>query len=143
MTGDFGVAVHALVFLSHRQDCVNSEQLSRNICTNPARVRKIMAKLKSAGLLETREGFDGGYQFKKKPEDITLRQIAESVEARFVSVSKQSGDVDMECQIASGIGPVMDRLYDRLNEMCKDSLGEITLSQIDQNIFIKNGRTCR
>lgn len=138
MTGDFGVAVHALVFLSHKHDCVNSEQLSRNICTNPARVRKIMAKLKSSGLLETREGFDGGYQFTKDPKEVTLRQIAESVDAKFVSVSKSSGDVDMDCQIASGIGPIMDRIYDRLDETCRDSLAEITLSHIDQSIFINN-----
>ena len=34
-------------------DMVSSEVLAENICTNPARVRKVMAQLKRAGLVET------------------------------------------------------------------------------------------
>lgn len=40
-------------------DMVSSEVLAENICTNPARVRKVMAQLKRAGLVETHEGAVG------------------------------------------------------------------------------------
>ena len=63
MTGEFGVAIHALVFLNHRAQNLSSEEISSNICTNPARVRKVLSKLKKAGLVETKEGIDGGYSF--------------------------------------------------------------------------------
>ena len=56
MTSEFSVAVHALVFLNHKGGYLPSELLADNICTNPARVRKIMAQLKKAGLPETRHG---------------------------------------------------------------------------------------
>lgn len=135
MTSDFGVAVHALVFLNRKKVFVNSEQLSKNICTNPARVRKIMAKLKAADLIETREGYDGGYKFSKASTDVTLKEISDSLANRFVSVSRSSNVVDKNCQISSGIGPVMDKLYDELNEMCHEKLNEITLQHIDQQIF--------
>ena len=46
MTSEFGIAVHAMVFLHHKGDMVSSEVLAENICTNPARVRKVMAQLK-------------------------------------------------------------------------------------------------
>ena len=49
MTSEFGIAVHAMVFLHHKGDMVSSEVLAENICTNPARVRKVMAKLKRGG----------------------------------------------------------------------------------------------
>ena len=49
MTSEFGMAVHALTFLNHKGEMVSSEVLAENICTNPARVRKVMAKLKRAG----------------------------------------------------------------------------------------------
>ena len=45
MSGIFTIAVHALVYLNHRQATLSSEELSENICTNPARVRKVMAML--------------------------------------------------------------------------------------------------
>ena len=46
MTSEFAIAVHALVYLNHKGETVSSEALAENICTNPARVRKVMAKLK-------------------------------------------------------------------------------------------------
>ena len=49
MNSDFIVAVHALVYLNHKADIVSSEALAKNICTNAARVRKVMAPLKRAG----------------------------------------------------------------------------------------------
>ena len=51
MNSAFCLAVHALVYLHHRGELVSSEELARNICTNPARVRKVMAGLKKAGLV--------------------------------------------------------------------------------------------
>lgn len=63
MTSEFGMAVHALTFLNHKGEIVSSEALAKNICTNPARVRKVMAKLKKAGLVDTKEGLEGGYLF--------------------------------------------------------------------------------
>ena len=50
MKSDFIVAVHALVYLTHLGTLVSSDELARNICTNPVRVRKIMGKLKKLGL---------------------------------------------------------------------------------------------
>ena len=43
MNSAFCVAVHALICLNRRQEQLSSEELARSICTNPARVRKIMA----------------------------------------------------------------------------------------------------
>ena len=57
----FNLAVHALVCLSHSGRSLSSEALAENICTNPTRVRRVQAVLKKAGIVETREGLDGGY----------------------------------------------------------------------------------
>ena len=56
MTAEFTVAVHALVYLHHKNTVLSSEELAQNVCTNPARIRKVMAKLKKAGLVLAREG---------------------------------------------------------------------------------------
>ena len=45
MNSEFCIAVHGLVFLKLKKQCLSSEALAENICTNPARVRKVMAKL--------------------------------------------------------------------------------------------------
>ena len=80
MTGEYTIAVHALVYLNHMGTMLSSEKMASNICTNPARVRKVLAKLKRAGLVETREGSEGGYRFQKDPDQVTLRQVAELID---------------------------------------------------------------
>lgn len=72
MKSDFIVAVHALVYLTHLGTLVSSDELARNICTNPVRVRKIMGKLKKLGLVETKEGHVGGYAAVSGTEKATL-----------------------------------------------------------------------
>ena len=54
MDSSFNLAVHALVCLSHSKRSLSSEALAENICTNPTRVRRVMAGLKKTGMVETR-----------------------------------------------------------------------------------------
>lgn len=135
MDGSFNLAVHALVCLSHSGCSLSSETLAENICTNPARVRRVMAGLKRAGMVETREGQDGGYRLCAEPAGLSLRQVAEAVEARYVDCSWRSGDIDRECAICSGMAGVMDALYRQMNENCAAYLERITVSDIEKQLF--------
>lgn len=72
---------------------ISSEELAENICTNPARVRKVMAKLKKVGLVQTKEGKVGGYTSVEQAEDITLYRVAEALDIRFVEAPGAAGTV--------------------------------------------------
>lgn len=135
MTSELGIAVHALVYLNHKADILSSEELADNICTNPARVRKIMAKLKRAGILHTKEGAEGGYSFTGDPSAVTLRQVGDALGMRFVAASWRSGDPGRECHVASGMADVMDGIYQALDEMCNKHLETITIQDIIGKIF--------
>ncbi len=136
MNGDFTLAVHALVFLNHKKEIVSSNILADNICTHSARVRKVMALLKKAGLVETKEGRQsGGYLFTLDAEAITLKDVAAAVSAMFVSSDWRSGSMDMACMVASGMGEIMDGIYTELNTLCYDRLSKITVADIDRQIF--------
>lgn len=137
MTSEFNIAIHALVFLSHKEINIPSEELAKNICTNPARVRKIMAKLKKAGLIETKEGSDGGYFFNKDTKNVTLNEIGQALEITYVSASWHSGDTDKKCLIASGMADVMDEIYTQMSNTCANYLETISLNDIDQKIFYR------
>ena len=91
MNSDFCVAVHALVYLNRRGCVLSSEELARNICTNPARVRKVLARMKKDGLVETKEGSSGGgYRFAKGAGEVSLAQVARAV--GYESQSKFSAE---------------------------------------------------
>ena len=76
MKSDFSVAVHALVYLSVKGCTLSSDALADNICTNAARVRKVMARLKKAGLVGAREGSEGGFCPQVPPAELTLDRVA-------------------------------------------------------------------
>ena len=151
MNSAFCVAVHALICLNRRQEQLSSEELARSICTNPARVRKIMAGLKRAGLVETKEGNEGGYRFVGDPAALTLDQVARALEVRFVSTNWRGGGVDQPCLEASGMAEVTDYLQDlldcredslleELDEGCRSRLSEISLAELDSRLYLKQRR---
>ena len=79
MDSSFNLAVHALVCLSHSGRSLSSEALAENICTNPTRVRRVQAVLKKAGIVETREGLDGGYSGNRSEE----RRVGKECRSRW------------------------------------------------------------
>lgn len=135
MNGLFCVAVHALIYLDKRGCLLSSEELAANICTNPARVRKVMAKLKKAGLVTTRTGTDGGYQLAADPAKVTLDMVADALEVRFVEPAWHSGvGVDCGCMVASGMAGVMDHLFDDLDRRCRTHLAGVCLTDLEAQL---------
>lgn len=135
MDSSFNLAIHALVCLSHSGRSLSSEALAENICTNPTRVRRVMAGLKKAGMVETREGLDGGYRLTADPATLTLRQVAEAVNTCFVDCAWRSGDIDRDCAICSGMAGVMDALYRQMDEQCAAYLSRLTVADIEKELF--------
>ena len=134
MNSDFILAVHALVFLNHKNTEVSSSILAENICTNPVRVRRVMSRLHKAKLVETRGG-RSGYRFVQRPEEINLRMIADALDAKFTSANWRSGDPHMECRIASGMADLADQLYQQMDSLCKAHLETISISDVEQQLF--------
>jgi Rrf2 family protein len=135
MNSEFAIAVHALVFLNHEQESLSSEQIAENVCTHPVRIRKVLSQLKKAGFVATKEGNHGGYSFAGDPKQITLDRVCRILRDTPVEVKQSTGDVDMDCQIASGMAAVMDRIYEKMNERCYDELSHITIDDIDHVLF--------
>lgn len=135
MTSEFAIAVHALVYLNHKAVTLSSEALAENVCTNPARIRKVMAMLKKAGLVATKEGAVGGYSFQLDPARVNLRMIDEAVGNTLVSATWRPGNKEMECLVASGMADILDDIYADLDALCKERLAQISIADIDRQIF--------
>lgn len=135
MSGIFTIAVHALVYLNRHEEIISSEELAKNICTNPARIRKVMAMLHRANLVKTQAGARGGYSFCGDPESITLQAVCRAVEDSPVPAGWKSGEIDTPCMIASGMSGVLEEVRAELNEACFERLAAITIADINRKIF--------
>lgn len=135
MTAEFTLAVHALVCLVHKGCIVSSTALAENICTNPARVRKVMSKLRKAGLIASHKGQGSGYAALSHTGLVTLDAVLRAVQEQPLEMNWRSGDLDKECLIASGMGAVMSGIYTTLNDACYAELSRITIQSVNDLIF--------
>ena len=135
MTAEFVVAVHAVVYLNHKKTYLSSEEIAENVCTNPARIRKVMNKLKAGGLVAVRAGVSGGYSFCGNQEETTLYDIFKAVGEEFVSVKWRSGDDCAECPVSRNMKPIMDGAFDELDSCAEQKLKSTTVADIDRKIF--------
>lgn len=135
MNGEFAIATHAMVYLDHMGCCVSSERLADNICTNPARVRKVMSKLIRAGFVESRPGAGGGYLMSSDPDQVSLADVASAVGGRIVGSPWHPGDVDRECLVSSGMGAAMEDIYGDLDALCMRHLASTSVGDVSRSIF--------
>lgn len=128
------IAVHSLVFLGHKQESLTSDQLAENVCTNPVRVRRVMAKCKQANLVDTKRGVNGGYFLKGSLENITLKDVYQAINVPLIQQNWQSGDSEASCLVSSGMSDVMEEIYVELNQAAVAQLSHITLKQMEAKL---------
>lgn len=72
----FGLALQALVILSkERIQICPSAELAEHLHSEATLLRRILAVLAKEGILDTREGRDGGYRLRKDPSSVTLAEV--------------------------------------------------------------------
>ncbi|RUT33400.1 Rrf2 family transcriptional regulator [Paenibacillus zeisoli] len=93
----FGLAVQALVVLSEQPSCCPSGKIACQLQSEATLLRRILSKLACEGILETREGRDGGYRLKRTPEEISLKDVYLALEEKGPCCSEMletTGDHD-------------------------------------------------
>ena len=107
-----------------------SDELAKHICTHPVRVRRVMIKLREAGLIKAKAGVDGGYRLDKEADDITLSEIAKSVSNDYIHVTWHNGEDGREAIKDSKVEQAIDSIFVDLNEACDNLLKNKTIEDI-------------
>ncbi|MDX6744979.1 Rrf2 family transcriptional regulator [Actinocorallia sp. A-T 12471] len=78
----FSVAVHLATLLADRPgELVDSGELAISPATNPAHVRRVLGRLRAAGLVHSVSGPKGGWALSHPPESLTLADIWTAINA--------------------------------------------------------------
>ncbi len=128
----FSVSVHIMSALAIHKDeskLLNSDILAQSIQTNPAVVRRIVAKLVEAGLVESYKGKSGGIKIAKDAEDITLQHIYLAVEEKPL-IHSHSPSPKKQCKVSCCIHEIMNKVIDGFEKNSLDYLHKIKLSKI-------------
>ena len=116
MDTKFSVAIHVLILISESATPVNSDQIAGSVGTNASYIRKILALLKKAKIVDGHRGISG-YSLTIAPEQLTLLQIYQAVteepKLHLLDIHQNPND---RCIVGRHIKPVLTGIFANIEE---------------------------
>jgi len=127
----FSIAVHTLIWLAKSGDCpTSSSNIADQVNSHATFLRRVLALLANAGIVEAREGRDGGYTLRLPPELITLADI-------YLAIKYEATETGEKVDCGKD-GEILDQvLLDIMEETDKkvtESLKQYTLASIMEEV---------
>ncbi len=130
----FSIAVHIMAGLGCRDDKdTTSRQLAMSVNTSPSFVRRTLAKLSKAGLIETVTGKAGACWLARKPKQISLLDIYQAVAAPK-AFSIHTYPVRKSCPVSCSIKGALKKALAKTQKAFEASLDETSLADIVSDI---------
>jgi Rrf2 family protein len=126
----FSIAVHLMAALAWRcgRDTI-SAKLAASVNTSPSFVRRVLAKLSRAGLVETATGKTGACWLAKDAKAISLLDIYQAVDApKAFSIHHYTEQ--KACPVSCHIKGALDKALGKTQKAMEASLADINLAQI-------------
>lgn len=134
MDTKFSSAIHTLILISESEMPMNSEQIATSVGTNASYIRKLTTRLRKSGIIEGRRGISG-FKLVKKPEDISLLDIYDSVmETENLHIFDIHQNPNDECIVGHNIRPVLNGMFRNMEERVENELSSITLKDAINNM---------
>lgn len=126
----FSSALYVLMTLAYHQDRkMNSKEIALGLKTNPVVVRRLMALLSEAGLINSRKGRDGGVWLAKSPSKLSLADIYKAVELPGM-ISEFQKPALKKCAVSCSMKKIVSQVSVSLESDIRKSLTKTKLSDL-------------
>lgn len=127
----FTVAVHILSLVTIENSALcTSEWIAESVNTNPVVIRRVMGKLKNAGLIQVRRG-TGGASLLKPLKEISLLDVYRSVEVvEEGELFQFHENPNPNCPVGANIQVVLELILNRAQEAMERILDEVTMEEL-------------
>ncbi|MGB8603097.1 MAG: Rrf2 family transcriptional regulator [Rhizomicrobium sp.] len=129
----FATALHTLLLLAHMKAdaplrAMASRTLAGSIGANPVVVRRILAQLMAAGLVQTRSGSYGGAWLTRPASQIALSEIYTAVDEPAGPGTRQ--DCNHKCPVGRAAPKAIAALLGQMQQAAEAVLAEQTLADM-------------
>lgn len=126
----FTVGVHTLLCIAYFKDeKVTSNFIAASVNANPVVIRRTLGQLKAAGLVTVEAGV-GGASLARAPEEITLLDVFDAVEAAPADLFSFHDDPNPACPVGRSIHAVLDGKLASAQDALRDDLRKTTLADL-------------
>ena len=135
----FTIAVHMLAYISMygEKEKVTSEILSGSIQVNPVIIRRLLSRMKTAGLITVARG-SGGALLAKKEGVITFLDICRAVDAVHADgLFHFHEHPNPRCPVGLSIHQALDGKLAQVQQAMEKEMGMISLADVVHGMQIK------
>ena len=126
----FAIGVHTLAFLAQNPDAFRtSGEISESTLTHAVVVRRLVASLQEAGIVETQKGPGGGVRLARLPRQITLADIYKAVETSE-PLHLPHTPPNQNCPIGHAMQRILEEIFTRAEAALTGELTRTTLSDV-------------
>jgi len=123
------LALHTLSHMAGSPDRVRtSSDIAEHAGTNPVVVRRVLGKLREAGLLVSEKGHAGGWRLAHQPQDITLADVYLALDERMVATN-ESSDAPA-CSVERALHKRVSSVLEEIEENLVRRLGETSIAEV-------------
>ncbi len=123
------LALHTLGHMAaDPDDAQTSTEIAEHAGTNPVVVRRVLGRLREAGLLISEKGHAGGWKLARAPADITLADVFAALDEQLFSYDDNTEPAHcaveraMRQRISSVMTDIERKLVDQLNSISIDEM---------------------
>lgn len=125
----FATAIHIMTLLAKSpEEWLSSDWIAGSLNVNPVIVRKELGHLKKYGLIESRQGKDGGARIAKNADHINIADIYEVVKNTEV-LGKKNQNPNPQCNVGKDINKNLEVLFDETDDLVLQYLKSKSLSE--------------
>lgn len=122
--------MHILTLLAATPDeRVTSEYLASSIGTNPVVIRRQLALLREAGLVQSKGAKGGGWLLSRKPSAIRLSEIREAL-GEEAALRMHRNDPNPDCPVGHNVRAALEHVYCDANSAINQRLRRWTLQDM-------------
>jgi Rrf2 family protein len=132
----FPVAVQALVVIAGTEGACSSGAMAQDLKAHAVFVRRVLAQLVRAEIVQAREGRDGGYRLARSADNITLAEVYQAVKT-----PDTSEDTVCSKGVNTRVQNVLDEIGVEVEQRLLEVLGSYTLASIVDRVTISNQPT--
>ena len=125
---NFSIAIQLCVFMDYKgQERYSSQELSESVKTNPVVIRRQLAKLKAANIVESQNGPNGGYYLAKDTAYINLWDLYLATrEGDFFNRPKPNPD----CVVGANLKYLVDDVFHDAELGMKPELSAVSVKDL-------------
>ena len=123
------LALHTLGHMAlEKGEPRTSAHIAAHAGTNPVVVRRVLGRLREAGLLISEKGHAGGWKLAKSPTEISLADVYLALDEKLIATD--SGDEAAHCSLENALRNQVSGVMDDIERTLIERLSRTTIAEV-------------